>query len=199
MSALEKMQERITQDARAAADEIMRAATAEAEGLLAQAKATAAQRRDEEVARGAARAEEAHRRILTLAELESRRQALATKAALIDEVFSEAARRLTRVEPATYRLYLTETMLSAVRTGDEEVIMCERDRETPGREVLAEANARLARQGRCASLRLSETVGDFVGGFILKSGNVEVNCTFDAILAKQREAMLVDVARLLFE
>lgn len=199
MSALEKMQEKILQDARVKADEIVKAATVEADEILSQARALAAKRRDEELACGRERAEESRRRILTLAELDARRQVLATKAFLIEEVFSEAARRLAVLEPAAYKAYLKKAMLSATRTGDEEVIMSPQDQHTIGSEVVTEVNAELANRGQKASLRLSNTVREFAGGFVLKSGNVETNCTFDAILAREREAMLVDVARLLFE
>lgn len=199
MSALEKMQEKILQDARAKADEIVKAATVEADEILGQARALAAKRRDEELACGRERTEESRLRILTLAELDARRQVLATKASLIEDVFSKVARYLAALEPAAYKAYLKKAMLSAAKTGDEEVIMSPRDQGTVGSEVVAEVNAELANQGRKASLRLSNGVREFSGGFVLKSGNVETNCTFDAILAREREAVLVDVAEILFE
>ncbi len=198
MSALEKMQEKVLQDARAKADEIVKAAAAEAEAILAQARAEAARKRDEELARGKERADEDRRRTLTLAELDARRQVLATKAGLIDEAFQEARTRLASLDPAQYRAYLKRAMLEAVESGDEEVIASARDLGTVGPEVVAEVNAEIARQGRKAALRLSSTPGDFIGGFVLRRGNVEVNCTFDAVLAREREALVVDVARVLF-
>jgi len=198
MSALERMQERILEDAKAKADDILRAASAGAEEILREARAEAARRRDEELARGRERAEENHRRILTLAQLDARKQVLATKAGLIEEVFTEAARRLASLEPAAYKAYLKRMMLGATVSGDEEVIMSPRDRDTVGSEVVAEVNAALAEQGRKGQLRLSDNARELIGGFVLKSGNVDVNCTFDAILAREREAMLVDVARVLF-
>lgn len=199
MSALEKIQERILQDAGAKAGEIVKAATAQADEVLSHVRAQAAKLRDDEVARGRERAEENRRRILTLAELDARKQILATKVALIEEVFFEAARRLASLEPALYEAYLEKAMLAGTESGDEEVIMSPRDRSTFGPEVVAEVNAALAEQGRKANLRLSDTARDLAGGLVLKSGNVEVDCTFDAILARARETMLVDVARILFE
>ncbi|MEW6105399.1 MAG: V-type ATP synthase subunit E [Bacillota bacterium] len=198
MSALEKMQEKILEDAKARADEIVDAATAEAQAILAEARAEAARRRDEELARGKEKADEERRRTLTLAELDARRQVLATKAALVDEVFQEARKRLASLEPARYRAYLKQAMLEAVESGEEEVVMSARDLDTIGPEVVAEVNAELARQGRKAALRLSSAPGGFSGGFVLRTGSMEVNSTFDAILAREREALVVEVARVLF-
>ncbi|MGE5584119.1 MAG: V-type ATP synthase subunit E [Bacillota bacterium] len=198
MSALEKMQEKILEDGRARSKEILGAATAEAEAILAEARAEAARKRDEELARGKERADEDRRRTLTLAELDARKQVLATKAALIDEVFQEARKRLASLDSARYRAYLKREMLKAVESGDEQVVVSPRDLETVGPEVVAEVNAELARQGRKAALRLADAPGEFDGGFVIRTGSMEVNCTFDAILGREREALVVDVARVLF-
>ncbi len=202
MSALERMEERILQDARTKAQEIVRAASAEAEELLAQAKGLAGRRREEELARSAQRAEEARKRILTLAELEVRKRMLATRASLVDEVFAEAARRLGSLEPDRYEAYLKRQMHAAVAEAPSdaiaEVVMSRRDRESLGPRVVAAVNSELAAQGRKIEVRLSEDQGEFAGGFVLRLGSVEVNCTFDAALAREREALMVEVAAILF-
>ncbi|HHY31564.1 MAG TPA: hypothetical protein GX515_00870 [Firmicutes bacterium] len=198
MSALEKMQEKILQDAKARAEEIVNAATAEAQAILAEAKAEAARKREEVLARGKEKADEEKRRTLTLAELDARKQLLATKAALMDEVFQMARKRLTSLERARYTAYLKGAVLEAVETGEEEVVMSARDMETIGPEVVAEVNAELSRQGRKAGLRLSSSPGEFDGGFVLRTGRTEINSTFDAILTRQREALVVEVAKVLF-
>ncbi|MGE5588156.1 MAG: V-type ATP synthase subunit E [Clostridia bacterium] len=199
MSALEKMREKILEDAKARADEIVNAATAEAQAIVAGARAEAARKRDEVLARGNEKADEERRRALTLAELDARKQLLATKAALVDEVFQEARRRLTSLEPERYRAYLKQAILEAVESGEEEVVVSARDLGTIGPGVVSEVNAELAKQGRKAALRLSSAPGEFDGGFVLRTGRTEVNSTFDAILAREREALVVEVAKVLFD
>ncbi|MCR4402586.1 MAG: V-type ATP synthase subunit E [Firmicutes bacterium] len=198
MSALEKMQEKILQDAKAKADEIVAAATAEAQAIVAEAREEATRKRDEVLARGKENADEEMRRALTLAELDARKQLLATKAALIDEVFQEARKRLTSLEPGRYRAYLKRAILEAVESGEEEVVLSARDLESVGPEVVSEVNAELAKQGRKGALRLSGVPGGFTGGFVLRTGRTEVNSTFDALLAREREALVVEVAKVLF-
>ncbi len=36
------------------------------------------------------------------------------------------------------------------------------------------------------------------GGFVLRRGRIEINCTFQALLSSQREAIEIELAALLF-
>ena len=49
-----------------------------------------------------------------------------------------------------------------------------------------------------AMLAVSEETRDISGGFILKDGRIEVNCTFDALVRAEREQTAGEVAKLLF-
>ena len=49
-----------------------------------------------------------------------------------------------------------------------------------------------------AMLAVSEETRDISGGFILKDGRIEVNCTFDALVRAEREQTVGEVAKLLF-
>ena len=50
-----------------------------------------------------------------------------------------------------------------------------------------------------ASLTVSEEAPDLNGGFILKYGDIEENCSFDAIFSVSRESFQDKVNELLFE
>ena len=111
MDALEKMKETILQEAQSKADEIVKAATEDAERILREAQAEAAKKRDEKLAEARKRAEENGRRTATLADLDARRQQLAVKEKLIDEVFQEAKSRLASLEPKP--IYLNQALFNA--------------------------------------------------------------------------------------
>ena len=49
-----------------------------------------------------------------------------------------------------------------------------------------------------SALAVSEETRDISGGFILKDGRIEVNCTFDALVRAEREQTAGEVAKLLF-
>lgn len=59
------------------------------------------------------------------------------------------------------------------------------------------ANVSAFAQGT-AMLTLSEETRPMQGGFILKNGRIEVNCTFDAMIRSEREQTAGAVAKLLF-
>jgi len=102
-------------------------------------------------------------------------------------------------EPETYHNYLNQALFNAAGDRGGEVIMSERDRSAIGEKIVAEVNAKLHAAGRGGRVRLADASGDFIGGFVLSSGKVEVNCTFDAILASEYESLLLDVAEILFD
>ena len=58
------------------------------------------------------------------------------------------------------------------------------------------ANAALGERG---CLTLSEDSRDIKGGLILEGEQVEVNCSFEALVREQREPLAAQVARLLFD
>lgn len=199
MDALEKMKETILQEAQLKSAEIIEAAKQDAEKILQEARAEAAKKRDDELAGARETAEENARRVATLADLDARKQLLAVKEELIDEAFGEAKRRLASLEPEAYNRYLKQALFDAAGDSCGEVIMSDRDRLAIGESIIREVNSRLAKAGRKGKVRLADTSGDFIGGFILNLGKVEVNCTFDAILAREYEALLVEVAEILFD
>lgn len=198
MDALEKMKETILQEAQLKANELVKVATEDAEGILRKAQAEAANKRSERLAEAKEKAEENVRRTVTLADLDARKQLLAVKEELIEEAFAQAERRLASLEPEAYERYLKQALFNAAGDTGGDVIMCERDRLAIGEKIVTEVNAELVKAGRKGKTRLADVSGDFVGGFILTSGKVEVNSTFDAILAREYEALLVDVAGILF-
>ena len=66
----------------------------------------------------------------------------------------------------------------------------------PDEELVAAGVSAFA-QGT-AMLAVSEETRDISGGFILKDGRIEVNCTFDALVRAEREQTAGEVAKLLF-
>jgi V/A-type H+-transporting ATPase subunit E len=65
-----------------------------------------------------------------------------------------------------------------------------------GKAVVVAANEKL---GGDAMLTLAEETRPMDGGFILSSGQTEVNCTFDTLIRLQRSELAGQVAKVLFE
>ena len=120
---------------------------------------------------------------------------------------------------------LAALLVRASSTGREEVVFSPEDREGAGKAAVARANELLAKEAApelplgdgvvanllnkvaagvsafaqgTAMLAVSEETRDISGGFILKDGRIEVNCTFDALVRAEREQTAGEVAKLLF-
>lgn len=123
-----------------------------------------------------------------------RQKVLAAKQQLIDEAFAGAAQRLSSLPQAEY-IDLLAALAAENGSGDEELLLSAKDRETVGPAVVKAANARKAG----AAFRLSEETRETGGGLVLRRGRVELNCSFTEKLRQLRQEESSAVARLLFD
>jgi V/A-type H+-transporting ATPase subunit E len=85
-------------------------------------------------------------------------------------------------------------LVHAAPDGSGEVIFAPETRERLGAAAVAQANQLLSG----GKLTLSKETRPIRGGFILKSGNVEVNGTFETLVRLQRAETAGAVAKQLF-
>ena len=94
---------------------------------------------------------------------------------------------------AQYTEVAAALLVQAAPDGRGEVIFAPEERERIGKDAVALANEKLS-----GKLVLSEQTRPIKGGFILKNGNVEVNCTFDTLVRLQKAETTGLVAKKLF-
>ena len=140
-----------------------------------------------------AEAEKQYARLLESAETESRKQLLTRKQALVDEAFRLAVEKLCQLDDGAYTTLLARLAAAASETGQEEIILNERDRTRCGKAVVREANRLCG-----GSLRLSAQCRAIPGGLILSRGKIEVNCALDTLAALRRSSLAAEAARRLF-
>ena len=194
----------------AAADKFRTQAEAEDRDLLAKSERAAAEREE---------------RLVSAAQMEARKSLLAVKQELVERAYQRALEKLCSLPGEQYVELLAAMLVRASSTGKEEVVFDPRDREDAGRAAVGRANELLAKEvapelplgdGAVASflnkvaagvsalaqgtamLTVSEETRACSGGFILKNGRIEVNCTFDALVRSEREQTAGAVAKLLF-
>ena len=228
MNGIEKITARIEADGKSAVEEILRQAGEKADAVRgeyarqAQAEAEQARRTGDEAA------QRQLERLESAARMEARKELLSAKQTCLDETFDAALRRLTELPEADYAALLARMAARDSRTGREEIILSSRDRDRVGPQVAAQANALLAKDAApqlardladgsrtgeilsrvvtgasavlqgAALLTLSQETRDMAGGLILKDGNVEINCSFEAQLRALRESMAAEIAGILF-
>ncbi|MCL1805481.1 MAG: V-type ATP synthase subunit E [Clostridiales bacterium] len=198
MNGIDKIAGKITEDVRAEIETVLAEAKSEAGAIAERYAALAKEESDKALAAGKVQAEEIRRRAASAAEQEAKQQLLATKQSLISRAFDAALHKLLALPEPEYTGLLAKLAAEASTTGSEELVFSPKDKNGCGQKVLDGANGLLAKAGKKGALTISAEAGSFEGGFLMKSGDVEVNCTLDTILRLSREDLTLDVAHALF-
>ena len=94
--------------------------------------------------------------------------------------------------------FLANQAAKAAVYGQEELVFNEQDRARVGKKVAKAANALLAERGLPGQLTVSELTRDICGGVLVKMGDIEANCSVEAIAGTLRSEMASEVAGALF-
>jgi len=197
MNGIDKITGKIAVDAKQEAEAILSQARSEAAAITKSYEAKSQEEAKRILAAGEEQAREIQRRAKSAAELEARQQVLATKQELISQAFDNALDQLLKLSAAEYTSLLARLAAQA-GNGNEAVIMSPKDREAVGQAVVEQANKLLNEGGKKAGLTLSGETRAFKGGLLLKSGDVEINCTLETIVQLSKEELALDVAAALF-
>ena len=133
-----------------------------------------------------------------VASLEAKKKVLTVKQELVSKSFERAAEQLVSLPEADYIALLTRLAAEASRTGNEEIVLNKNDRERVGAAVCDKANNALKERGKAAGLKLSNQTRSMRGGLILVSGDIEVNCSIDALISQYKNELSSKVAAVLF-
>jgi len=199
MEGIAKIKERILEEAREEKERIIADANVQAQEIVKQYEQKAKEIVDDILDKASKTAEEKKRRIISMAELENRKALLQAKQQIIDGVFEKAKASLQNMPDDKYQKLIAGMLEDSVLTGNEEVIISERDKNRITPEFIQKVNKTLSGMGKQGNLRLSETFGTMIGGFILKSQDLEINSTFDSLIDMEREELETEIAKILFE
>ena len=193
MNGIEKIMERITADAQSQIDSIMTHAKAEAEKVTAKYRAQAEREEADAKSKNEKAAAQREERLISMAQMEARKDILAAKQEQVDAAFDLALETLCDMPKERYISVAAGLLVKAAPGGRGEVVFSAADREKVGSAVVDAANQKLK-----GKLTLSNHTRPLKGGFVLVNGNVEVNCTFDTLVRLKRGEMASEVAKILF-
>jgi len=197
MNGIDNIIERILNEADLDRKSILSKAEDEANEIYQSLKEKADAAALEIVSRGKEQAHRIIERAQGSSELESRSMLLDTKQKLIDRAFQRAKSMLLGLPDDEYTSLLAELASSSLTTGSEEIILGQNDLRRAD-AVRLKINGKAAGKGLPGKVTVSPSAGDFEGGLIVRQGNIETNCTFDAILRMLRDGMAADIAGILF-
>lgn len=194
MKGTEKIIAHIEADANARADAIIKEAEAKAAATREAYEQKAKEAYAEKIRAGVKANQDRLESMERLARMEGRKAILALKQDMVNESFDLAADKLVKLPEAQYVAFLAKLAAQASVTGDEQIVLNARDRETVGEKVVAAANEKLSG----GKLTLAPETGDFKGGLILRRENIAVNCTAELLVDLCRDEMAAELAGVLF-
>ena len=193
MNGIDKITQRIGADTQAEIDRILADAAVQAEAAADKFRTQAEAEDRDLLAKSERAAAEREERLVSAAQMEARKTVLAAKQAVMEETYAKALEKLRNLSETRYVEVLTELLLQAAPHGVGEVLFSAQDRETVGQAAVDAANGKSG-----GKLTLSGETAPIQGGFILKDGNVEVNCAFDTLVRLQKAETAGQVAQRLF-
>ena len=195
MKGIEKITARIAADAEKENAAVREAAAARIAEIRAAYEKKADEAYQEQMRTGLRDAQQYASRIERTAQLESKKEILALRQEMVSEAFRLAEAKITGMDEQQYIAYLTRKVCETDFKGEAQLVMSEKDKAAVGQKVVDAVNA----SGSEGRLTLADDTKDMLGGFILRQGNVEVNCTVDIILELIRGEAAAEVVKVLFE
>ncbi len=198
MTGTDKIKSRILEDARAKASEIEELARRDADEIMNQATQEAGLKRTEILKKAEADSQEAYRRLLSSAGLEGRKDLLRAKQDMVEAAFQGALERIVNLPDREYQKLMEDMAVNAAGKGNGEILLSEKDRSRLNKDFINNVNKRLQAAGINGNLVLSKETIRSSGGFILRSGDMEVNSTLEILFGMLRPELENEVVRILF-
>ena len=197
MTGLEKILERIKAGADLQAAEITEAAKAEAAEILRQSDSDAEVRVAAIVEKTREEAELIGRIADSGSELEGRKLLLSLRQELVTGVIDEALKRLRTLPVEQYFAVCERLAYRFADRGEGQIVFSAADKARLPGGFMDALNRKLADKG--AKLTLADETVESGGGFVLRYGGIEENCSFAAIVDQNRDSLSDQLGRILFD
>ena len=189
MSGLEKITARLTSDTEAECVTLIETAEEKAASRIAAAQKDGNRQIEEAAFEAHKKAAAVVQRAESQVRSEARAASLQAKVELIDGVLDAAKESLHSLSPDNYFHTLASLAKSNKQPGTGEMRLSKADLTRMPTWFIDEVGERV---------RVSPVPAEIKDGFILRYGDVEMNCTLDALFAAHREALRLKANELLF-
>ncbi|NQT84268.1 V-type ATP synthase subunit E [bacterium] len=196
--AIEGILEKINRNAEEKVSAIREEGRLKRREIISKAESQAKEIGDRILREAKQKAELERRRSSVSAELARRKEILKEKQKLMEDCFREALEELVNLPTEEYRPLIRKMLLKLVSSGDERILISSNDEQRIDQELIEGVNVDLKKAGKKGDLRFDGVSSSILGGFVLKTEEVEVNCSFGTLLAQLREELQSDVAGILF-
>lgn len=196
MAGLDKIIEQIEKEAERSAAAILEEAEKQAASIREDAEAACRSIEQEAEEEGRRRAEEYLRRSRSSAGMQKRKELLAARQDVLEEMLKKALLSLYRLEDREYFDLLFSMAERHVREEEGEILFSAEDRKRLPGDFEKRLRKLAARRG--GSLKISEKTCPAERGFLLVYGGIEENCSLEAVFEEARERLKDRLQELLF-
>lgn len=196
--SLEKLLEKIGDDARDEGTRIVTEAKQEADGIEKEARKEARRSSKAILVSYHEKGERQRTKIMSEALGESRAAFLEAQDSLFEEAFDEAISHFEKLTKEQYRDWLKRIIMENASSGKEKIIASPHDRRLLEGGLLAEINREIEERGGKGSLVLDKREAGFRRGVILKSKDFINNLSLDSLMREVRDRHEEEVLKMLF-
>lgn len=198
MGEIDNLKSKLLGDYKKEALEIKNQAKVKAEDIISIANEKASVINEENKVRAERDGKDIKDRIVSRAQLNARNEILQLKQDIIQRILNLAAEKVNNMDRVQYENFVENILLNSELTGDEEVILSNKDKTRIDRSLLERVNKKLLGQGKMGNLKISEKAADMPSGFLLAKGGLEMNYSIESQIRMMQEELESDVAALLF-
>jgi V/A-type H+-transporting ATPase subunit E len=198
MTGLEKILKAIEEQAQAQADTVIAQAKKTAEEILTKAVLEADKICNQTAEKSATDVKSAISRFESAAALQEKKIFLTAKQEIISNIIKNARMSLVNLPDVEFTDMMLQMIKKYAHKAKGEIIFSTSDKKRLAKDFDQRLEAALS-DIPDAQLTLSDKNANIDGGFILVYGDVEENCSFEAIFSAAKDDLLDKVNSLLFE
>ncbi|MBE6715858.1 MAG: hypothetical protein E7573_02955 [Ruminococcaceae bacterium] len=188
MSGLDNILSRLDNECKAVCEDIINSARSEAERIIGEAEKSAEKAFEEKTAAAKKEAELIVQKAVSASQANDRKSVLGAKVELIDDILNKALNKLYNLDEMSYFEVLRKLAVNNSLEGKGTMFLSQRDIE---RMPSGFADA-------FSDIEICREPIDIKDGFILKYGDIEVNCTFSAMMSSSKDELKSIASEILF-
>ncbi len=198
MANLEKLTNKIVEEAKIEADRIFKEAEEEKTKLISSMEKKGNKERELILEKAKREAELRRERVISNAKLKIRNDKLEAKQGMLDKIFEKAVLELNLLDSKSKIEFIKRTISEIDIAGDEEIILSNDIIEVFEKEYLEGINANLKSIGKKGELKVCKEDRNLKGGFIISKNGIELNWSFQSIVENLREELEGEILAILF-
>lgn len=198
MTGLEKILKHIEEDAVSSADKVLAEANRKVDEIMAEAQAEGEKKCAEIAERSKLEVQSCLSRAESAAKLQEKKLILKVKQEIIGDIINKAKESFIQLPDKEYFDIILKMVQKYALTQAGQILFSPADIKRLPADFAQTLDESL-KGINGAALTLSDDTRNVDGGFVLVYGEVEINCSFDALFASAREILQDKVCEVLFE